>query len=316
MTSPHFFVLLFHDPAGGQHVNLKRSGRSAFDLFVLGAAGTVRSCREQGVDCSIVTNDEAFLRKRFEHFGLGDVPVLAHAFGVDVPQGIRFRQAHYKLELIDILATGEFGEYVGLLDSDTVTHRSLPLSDDMHDKILVYDITAERGRVAADKDVAAICKRPMKDVTWYGGEFLLAPAYRLRALSEEMSALWPRYRDCLKAGVIDHVGSEAIFSAALNNLRAQDENVVMSVNNHQIITRWWSARTLFRQPPFHEVEDNAILHLPADKPFLSRFVLSGRAFREFVPAYRRHLVAKLGMRHAYTIFEKVLKRQQKIVARL
>ena len=77
---------------------------------------------------------------------------------------------------------------------------------------------------------------------------------------------WPRYIENMKS--LYHVGDEMVVSAALNLAIADGLPVIDGGTCHSIC-RWWTARRPFQQVGFASAVSASVLHLPADKEFLS-----------------------------------------------
>jgi hypothetical protein len=311
------YTLLYHDPTQVTHSNMKERGRDAFDIFVLCAAAAARWANEQGNSLQIVTNDAGFIRERLAVHGHSNVPVVSMDFSLDVPEKIAFRSCHFRLELLQRFGTGEFGDLVGVIDSDIYFKK--PIKEGIIDgcDFVAHDITAnierEYGRESIDQCTELLAGRAIPNARYYGGEFLVARAAGFKQLAAHLQKVWPRYLRHLPD--IDHTGDEPVFSAALN-LAAEDGCVISDAAALKLITRWWSCRILYPQRRFEEITDHAILHFPADKALIARAALEPQISADFLRYYRPYARRKVLLRTGANILDKMRRRRGKFAPRM
>lgn len=246
--------------------------------------------------------------------GVPSPTLVQRGFALDVPR-ISFRAAHRKLELFRAFAEGGFGAWPALIDIDTLLLRPWPIPP-APGELLVYDISddlAPDGDPRFVADIAAVLGRPVENPRWWGGEFIAGDPPAFARLADAVDALWPSYLAVVDQ--LDHVGDEAVTSAALTLLR--EAGAPLRDIGGAGVRRWWSARTIVRpRATLREASKAALLHLPADKPFLARYADPATPFARFVPAYRRHVAARLPARHLLRLAERLTGRPSKYVPRL
>jgi len=265
------------------------------DIYLRCAATCRTSFRAQGADLVVVTNAASKLRERCERLGLIEqIQLREHRFHLEVPEDLKFFEAHYKLDLFDAFGRGEFGANPTLVDLDTVLLRPLRAPAGLG----LYDITSHvvpaysEGRIR--KDLQNLAAVTVETVRWFGGEFISAAADTYRRLSTNVRRLWPRYLDIAKS--LHHVGDEMVVNAALQPLM-QDGFEPDDFGTSGDVSRWWSARTLSKLDALGQVKGTALLHLPADKKFLAHRRLSedhftDRFFTCYVPYARRRIAVR------------------------
>lgn len=259
-------------------------------LYARSAVGLSRSLARQGVRFTLVTNDVAGVRTATG--GADDLRVIEIPFTTDVPSGIRFYSAHFKLDMFRYLAT-RTASTVGLVDVDAVCVRPVPVEWTAalaSGSTLYYDISDQvfpaYGRDTVLDDVRRISG--VNDPTWWaGGELLVGAPSFFAALCREVDAVWPTYLELLPG--LHHVGDEAVTTAALVRLERAGTPLLDAAAVHGV-ARWWSCAVDHDQPPFEALDDVLLLHLPADKEFLAE-VAGAWCDPEwqFRPAYRGHL---------------------------
>ncbi|WP_121115835.1 hypothetical protein [Croceibacterium ferulae] len=260
--------LLYCGDIGERHTNMADSGGDPLLIYVQNAATLARSLAAHEQALTLVTNDAMRVGGLVEQAGAtGLIAVEEVAFTLEVPRGIPFYSAHFKLELLRLFGEGRFGAFPALLDLDVVALR--PLAFPPRPGLWAYDIAHEMldgsgGAVASLQDLAGV---PLQSRSWFGGEFLAGPQAEFARLWQMVEELWPDY--CNSAGEWYHSGDEMVVSAALNRL-VDDGMTVNDAGRAGLVSRWWSVRTTRRLGRLADAQQCAILHLPADKHLLAR----------------------------------------------
>lgn len=287
-----FYGLLVAPLREERAVNLA-ARHDPLDVYLRCAALCWRSFTAAGYDWQLVTDHRARLEARCAALGIAGLPLREVPFAWDMPADLRFRSAHYKLELMTNFASGNFGERVALVDLDAVCLHALPSAVAQGEGLVGYDLTA----VAVASDGGATIADSLSRLAgaerraqWWGGEFLAGRAEDFARLAEHIEALWPAYLSAHATMV--HVGDEMVLTAALQGL-TDEGRTVSDGGSAGALARYWSARTTLPMERFGAIADRAILHLPADKPFLASYqtALGAGTFdsAHFLAAYRAYL---------------------------
>lgn len=303
--TPRFHGLLVAPLRDERAVNLAH-GHDPLDVYLRCAALCWRSFRYGGYEWELVTDDRDRLLRRCAALGIAGLPIREEVFAWEVPGDLRFRSAHYKLELLTKFGSGDYGDYPALVDLDAVCLGSLPPGICSEDALVGYDLTPVAAAGATAAEVAAsLAVLSGRDCSaeWWGGEFIMGPAGRFAELAEHIAIFWPRYLEASSAMV--HVGDEMVLTAALQAFRG-DGGTVKDGARLRAIARYWSARTTQAFPPFREVEACAILHLPADKPFLADYPADAFNPEGFVRSYRRYLRGRIVPRRVAALVARFL----------
>jgi hypothetical protein len=285
------YGLLYVDPGDSRHVNIN-SRQNSIDVYLRCAANCGRSFRRQGTAFKVITNNKKLLTEHLARLDISDLEIAEHQFTLAVPPRIPFFSAHFKLELYDAFASGEYGEYVALIDIDTLLLRQLPTSEDL----AVYDISDQvfprYGQDVVIRDLEIVAGHRLTNGRWYGGEFLMGHSGQFGRLASFINFCWPRYLENI--ATVHHLGDEMVLSAALNLYSEKDRLIDYGVAGN--VARWWSSRTYNKQVPFSGVKNTALLHLPADKLFLARYNSSQPATQSLLKAYGKYASRKLLIR--------------------
>lgn len=304
MEPTKYYSLLYIDQVRNRNTNLAGGG-DPVDVYLACACLCAKAFRSAGQSYCLVTNDAGEIQRRLERLQIGDLPVVSFEFLLQVPQGIPFYSAHFKLDLFRGFGSGEFGKDVGLVDLDTVLLRTLPECGAMG----VYDISDqvlpvyEQSRI--DADMEKISGRSIPQARWYGGEFVTGSESMFRAISSYVETFWENYIQ--NVGSLAHNGDEMIMSAALNCARIDGVSLVDYGKNGSV-ARWWTSRTRHQQPPFDAVKGSALLHLPADKIFLARQAQHPFDSETFLKKFRPYVRRKCLSRRILHLSEALLRK--------
>jgi hypothetical protein len=305
------YGLLYVDPGDNRHVNIS-SRQNSIDVYLRCAANCSRSFRRQGTTFKIITNNQRLLTEHLARLDISDLEIAEHRFTLAVPPRIPFYSAHFKLELYGAFGSGEYGEYVALIDIDTLLLRSLPTSE----HLAVYDISDQvfprYGQDVVLRDLEIVAGQPFINGRWYGGEFLMGHSSQFRRLASFIDFCWPRYLQNI--ATVHHLGDEMVLSAALNLYSETDRLVDYGAAGN--VARWWSSRTYNKQVPFSDVRDTALLHLPADKLFLARYNPSQPATQALLEAYGKYASRKLLIRSIIPTLDLFSSHRKKFMPRL
>ncbi|MGB9187106.1 MAG: hypothetical protein WCB34_03820 [Methylovirgula sp.] len=311
----HFFYgLLYVDDRHNKHTNLKTRGVDPADIYLKCAALCASSMAANEHRFQLVTNDAKVLRRRSIDLGLQNLDIIEHSFKWTVPTGIPFYSAHFKLELFEAFGTGYYGPNIGLIDIDTVLCRPLLLPPLSPGSLLAYDISDQsfpvHGAERVRADLERVAGKALGKIRWFGGEFLLGDTIGFRRLSELIAQCWPRYTAAITE--FHHVSDEMTVSAALN-IASENGQAIVDAGPASSVIRWWSARTGYRQRPFRQARNHSLLHLPADKVFLSEFAAEPFEGSAFLSAYEGYVRKKLIARNIYNELTGLLGRPKKFV---
>lgn len=248
-----------------------------------------KSLRAQNIDFTLLTNDPATI-KTCSPSAADVLEIKTIPFTTDVPQGVIFYSAHYKLDALRHLSTLN-EEYTALCDLDMLCINEFPqcLKNIIANRTpLCYDISDQvipaYGHAAIIEDLESIHKI-QSEGRWSGGEFISGSPGFFARLARECEKVYPNYianLDCAH-----HVGDEAFISAALELLR-REQVYIADAGTLGIVGRYWNTSTLHSQKPLEYFKQCFLLHLPADKRLLSNMVNLGIPQSQLKEVYARH----------------------------
>jgi hypothetical protein len=283
------YGMLYLDESDNINTNIKiKNFKDKIDLYLSNAVTLARLLKDKGVNFILITNDLLAIKKNKNYSEL-DLQVEEISFNTQVPPGIRFYSAHFKLDVLRCLASLP-SKYVGLCDLDMICINSIPeclMTQISQEEPLVYDIseqvTPAYGKDIITRDIEYIlgdksCGK------WYGGEFIAGTPDFFSTLTHEINQIYDRY--IANIDKLHHVGDEAITTAALEKMQKSGIEIT-DAGKLKIVGRFWSIKVLHEQKSFDWYKDCFLLHLPADKKFLAS--ISQKTFvdvNEFTKEFR------------------------------
>lgn len=302
----NFYGLLHIDRQRNKDANLKWS-RDPVAVYVGCASLLAASARACGMSFGLFTNAPDEVQRIVRAQDLPPFAVSGLEFSRTVPRVKDFYSAHFKIDVMREIASGRYGDCVGLIDVDTVFLDAMPddLARSAVGAIVAYDVSTGSNPLHFDdhihRDLELVADMKIDNPVWYGGEYLVADIGRLAALVDEVELVWPRYVSNIDK--VHHVGDEMPVSAALNRMAIAGERI-LDAGRAGLAKRWWSLRTKYPQPAFAELERQALfLHLPGDKRFLASQARLGFERRRFLEAFKRYRRPRRAWRRLYEFLD-------------
>lgn len=156
---------------------------------------------------------------------------------------------------------------------------------------IYYDITDQvypaYGRERIIKDKSLIMEYESIG-NWAGGELIGGDKFFWNSLYYNCMKFWRNYQKNYKT--LHHQGDEMLIACAIENY-LKSNKCIFNIGTVGGISRFWSIKTLHTGKPVEAVYDNFLLHLPADKEFLSSYeFINNNKFRK---DYNRYLKNRL-----------------------
>lgn len=265
----HFYGLLFISTSNVNFQNVKSN--DALTVYIKNAAILGRTLAAKGTKLNLLTNNKKYIVSRVPEL-IEIVEIVEINFGLSIPDGSKFYSAHFKIDVFRYFSKLDL-KYCGLLDLDVLC------LNDFEQKLqcyanagspIVYDITNQLAEAYGSdvyrRDLLLCTNRELTSPRWFGGEFIFGTPEFFCKLIIEIDAVLPSYINNINK--MNHVGDEAVTSAALNNL-IDDGCQLEIVNNDKLIYRYWSNRPRHMQISLNEALEYSFLHLPSDKLFLA-----------------------------------------------
>ncbi|MFT5876504.1 MAG: hypothetical protein ACI8SA_000347 [Dokdonia sp.] len=279
---PTFYTLLYIN--SDDNSTLSENSNSKLIDYIRCCKALNTSLEKQGHNLVVLTNNISSFKEHEK-----ELKVRVIEFDLDVPKGIKFYSAHFKLDVFKYFSTLK-SEYSILIDCDVVCINEMPSSMERVISLnipMYYDITKERypayGRDKLIKDKKTLMHQESIG-SWSGGEFIGGNDVFFDEIYLLCKKYWLGYKE--KHQTLQHQGDEMLTSCAIEEFQIKG-NFIFEVGSVGGISRFWSSNTMHVQNEFSSIIDNFLLHLPADKNIIAnhtRFDAIG-----FISDYKRYL---------------------------
>lgn len=276
------YNLMYIDPCEKRYLSGKSySDKERIDLYVKGSCVLDRSLKINGLEgVCILTNNKEELLNSLERIGYKEITVIEIPFTLNVPKGIRFYSAHFKIDVFQYFSTLPTNQYSILLDSDVVCLRDFnkEFYSIVEEGIPTVYYLDNYGGDNKIEDINRITS-DIKWLPWAGGEYIGGVSSFYSALYSEIMTIKEDYWRVINGGLF-HIGDEMLTSIALSKLRRLGISPV-DVKYLGIIHRYWSVT---ESKHFLKYNSN-LIHLPGDKVFESKVDLSASTINELFSGY-------------------------------
>lgn len=186
-----------------------------------------------------MTNSELAIFASLKRIGYVDLQVKVIDFKLDVPKGIGFYSAHFKIDVFNYLSSLPQNDYSILLDSDIVCVKRFnsEFSAIVSDGIPMTFILPQYGGTRKLEDVNKFDKST-NWLQWAGGEFIGGQASFWKTLYNEILSIKDDYWKVVNADLF-HVGDEMLTSVALSRLFKKGISTI-DAGSLGFVTRYWS----------------------------------------------------------------------------
>lgn len=270
-----FYNLMYVDLEEKRHLSgTDFSSTKRIDLFVKNSCILDRSLKLEGHagGITLLTNNETIIRESLERIGYRELTVEEIEFTLNVPRGISFYSAHFKIDVFKYFSTKGSDEYSLLLDSDIICKGSFPteffgVAEQNIPMVYYLPLSVESN----DSKIESIRRidADIKWCPWAGGEFIGGTAEFYGKLYRDICLFKDKYFSELKNDLF-HTGDEMLTTIALAHLTQRGGVVVADAKSLSVVHRYWS---IYEHKKMAEY-DVPLIHLPGDKVFLNKVNLS------------------------------------------
>jgi hypothetical protein len=293
-----FYGLLHLSENESNGGNLNAENFSIHKNFYLKNAITLAaSLKSRGIKFVLLTNRIDELQSDIVQLGMHElVEIESIPFCQNIPSGIEYYSAHFKLDVFNYFANKDEQSYLALLDLDMIAVSEVPqcfcnvveAGIPMH-----YDISdQEIPRYGEDLILKSIEQLlgESSEGRWSGGEFISGTPSFFQRLAAEVHGICLKYVE--NPEKFHHQGDEMITSVALEKLRRQGIYIA-DAGTMGIVGRFFSVPTPHPQKSFDYFRNCFLLHLPVDKQFLANVsVIEAQRRNLFLESYEMHLKAR------------------------
>lgn len=269
-----FFSLLYiSNTLDSSNSKIKNSAEKT-DVYIKNAILLSKSMKFFGYDYTVLTNNSEFINERLNFLGLKNLLNLKNIeFLSDIPIGIKFYSAHYKIDVLRFFSTKDC--YCVLLDLDMVVLKKFSenfMLCEKNNTPILYPITEQvisaygSDRVLCDMNMLSVGS---DNIIWMGGEIIGGNKLFYKSLVLEIDAIWDGYINSYTK--LHHQGDEMLVSVAIRNL-IKDRGHFYDAGKNFDVFRYWIGPIMHKQISFFKVWKHiSIIHLPQNKEYIANY---------------------------------------------
>lgn len=229
------------------------------------------------VSLTVLTNSEQ-VKKEIIGCNVEIIP-----FSLNVPKGIRFFAAHYKIDVINWLSQ-VVDEYSVLIDNDIICLNKVPINlvNIVTNNIPTYFDISDQVYPAYGREIIIEDKIKLDPCAnigiWAGGEYVGGDREFFKKLHHEISLILDKYLKTYAS--LHHQGDEMLISVAIEKMIKRREAII-NIGGLGIIGRYWSVDTKHCQKPIDAYRDHFLLHIPDDKQYISKIDAENDLFENY-----------------------------------
>lgn len=237
---------------------------------------------------TILTNDIASIKSSLERLGVTNQKILEIPFIFDVPKGIPYYSAHFKIDVFRYFSTLPKNQYSILCDCDVLLVK--PVREDFWNivnkgKPMIPRMFNGGGLKRLDD-----CRKisPELDcIEWMGGEFIGGTANFFKILYDEILSIKDSYWKAIPQGLC-HIGDEMLTTVALNRLRDKESIYVLDAMMLNILHRYYS---VFEHKSYKSY-NTPFIHFPGEKVFFRNRDLNSATIDDLFRGWWFHMLVQ------------------------
>ena len=269
-----FFGLLHIKKNENKLLNFKiKNEESKILVYLKNAIVLDQQLKSFDFEFVLLTNNLIYLDKLLKKLDY-KIKLKKIKFKTYVPKNTHFYACHFRVDVFRYLS-GLRNTYSILIDLDVLIFKKpLNLLNYKNKNInFVNDITKNvipaYGKSKILKNLK-ILNSKIKNIKWYGGDFFSGDATFFDILYKKTNQYQKKF--IKNAKLLTDQTDELFMSAAIWDIKYNHKFFkIKTIENTKIFTRYWNANTLHEQKEISYYKKFYMLHIPADKIFLSNF---------------------------------------------
>ena len=240
--------------------------------------------KKYGYNFILLTNKISYLKKLLRKTNY-KILIKQIKFNTKVPKNTHFYSCHFRVDVFRYLSKLK-NLYSVLIDLDVLilNDPSLILSYKNKGINLVNNITNNvipaYGKTKILKN-QKLLNSNIKKVKWYGGDFFSGNSNFFKTMHEETIFYQKKFIKNIK--YFRDQTDELFISCAIEDIKKKKMLKIEHANNQKIFTRYWNTNVKHNQKSISNFKKFSMLHIPADKIFLSNcfdLLLGQNEFKE------------------------------------
>ena len=246
--------------------------------------------RSYGYDFILLTNNSKYLQKLLKNLNY-NLKLKQLNFKTIVPHNTHFYACHFRVDVFKYLSSLK-KNYSILLDLDVLILKNpkkifhyfknnINLVNDITDNVIpAYGIKKIKKNLK-------ILNTNNKNIKWYGGDWFSGNSLFFKKLYKKTNFFQKKFVKNKKL-LMDQT-DELFMSVAINEIKEENFHKLKNIRSTGIFTRYWNTNIKHFQKQIAYYEKFRILHIPADKIFLSKCFDNLDRKKNFKEDYFNHI---------------------------
>jgi len=296
----NFFGLLHYQKNENLKLNFKsKSDKEKILVYLKNAIVLSEQLNKFGYKFELITNDKKYISTLLKKLNFS-LNLRQISFKTFVPPNTHFYSCHYRVDVFQYLSNLK-NSYSILIDLDVlILNKPINLIKNRNQETaFVNKITSNVLPAYGKKNILKTLKilnPKIKKVNWYGGDFFCGNSTFYKQLHERTKFYQKKFVENISS--LSTQTDELFMSLAIEDIR-KEYNVLDCAKN-KTFTRYWNTNVKHVQKKIQYYLKFNILHIPADKLFLSRCYDELTKKNSFIDDYFMHVYS------FRNIFQKVI----------
>ena len=266
----NFFGLLHFKKNENSKLNFKsKSDKEKILVYLKNAIVLSEQLNSFGYKFELITNDKKYINSLLKKLNFS-LYLRQINFKTFVPPNTHFYSCHYRVDVFKYLSSIK-NSYSILIDLDVlILNKPLNLLKNSNQEIaFVNEITDNVLPAYGKKNILEILKilnPKIKKVSWYGGDFFCGNSTFYKQMHERTKFYQKKFVENISN--LSSQTDELFMSLAIEDIKKKYN--VLDCAQNKIFTRYWNTNVKHVQKKLPYYLKFNILHIPADKLFLSK----------------------------------------------
>ena len=246
--------------------------------------------KNYGYNFILLTNNSRYLKKLLRNLKYNLELKQLH-FRTFVPHNTHFYACHFRVDVFKYLSSLK-KNYSILLDLDVLILKNpnkifkyiknnINLVNDITDNVIpAYGVEKIKKNLK-------ILNINSKNIKWYGGDWFSGNSLFFKTLYKKTNFFQKKFVKNKK--LLSDQTDELFMSAAINEIKQQNLHKLKNIRSTGIFTRYWNTNVKHFQKKIPYYQSFHILHVPADKIFLSDCFQNLDRKKNFKDDYFNHI---------------------------
>tara|TARA_B100000989_G_scaffold297930_1_gene285308 strand:+ start:1352 stop:2308 length:957 start_codon:yes stop_codon:yes gene_type:complete len=271
MTKICFYGLLHIKPGENNKLNFHSKNHiEKIVVYLKNAVLLNEQLKNINIKFVLLTNKKVFIEKILKNLNY-NLNIKTLSFKTFVPKNTHFYACHFRVDVFHYLSKLK-NNYSILIDLDVLILKDLKnFKKNLNFNEGIVNNISNNVFPAYGKDVIKqkliILDQNAKRFQWYGGDFFAGNFKFFKVMYQFSRYYQKKFVENMKN--LRNQTDELFISATINKIKSDNLYKIKNSTNNRLFTRYWNTNVKHRQNNLSNYLSYKILHLPADKVFLS-----------------------------------------------